>query len=116
MATRVQNESVVNFGTLATETVITHARVGFGANELTVQPLATPRTVVAGGEAEFGIGEIDLVFPSGDMQDAGMSDLLALYFAQDLWVDGMTDDSTVVVASGYSQQTSSDWARTQEAD
>ena len=116
MAIRVQNSEVANFGALAAETVITHGRIGFGTETLAVRPLTTPRTVAAGGQAEFAIGEIDIVFPSNELSDGGYSELLALYFARSVWIDAMTDDSTVVAAVGYSQQTSSNWGLTQEND
>ena len=116
MAIRVQNGEINNFGTLVAQTVITHARVGFGANALAVRPLTTARTVAAGGQAEFAIGEIDLVFPSGDMTDDGISDVLALYFAQAVWIDAMTSATQVVTTTGYSRQTSTNWPRTQETD
>ena len=116
MAIRVQNGEAINFGTLVAETVITHARVGFGSATLTTRPLDTDRTVAAGGQAEFAIGEIDLVFPSGQMEDDGISAAWALYFAQNVWIDAMTSSTDVVATTGYSQQTSSIWGRTQEAD
>lgn len=118
MAVRVQNSEVINFGTLATETAITHGRLSVGANVLTTRPLTTNRTVAAGGQAQFDIGEIDLFFPSNQLENAGYNALLALAFdgTNSLNIDAMTDASTVVAASGYSQQSSADFDLTNESD
>ena len=116
MAIRVQNGGNINFGVLLAETIITHARVGFGSNDLTVRSLLTTRTIAIGGQAQFDIGEIDLVFRAGDMLDPGLSDLLNLYFSQAVYIDAMTSLTDVVATSGYSQQTSNNWSRTQESD
>ena len=116
MAIRVQNGEIINFGTLDAETTVTHARIGFGSNALVVRPLTTQRTIAANGQGQFAVGDIDIVFPANELNDDGLSDLLALYFAQNVWIDLMTDDSTVVTTTGYSQQTSTNWTRAQEAD
>ena len=116
MAVRVQNGESLNFGTFSAEVTVTHARVGFGSQTLVVRPLATDRTVAAGREPEFLAGDIQLVFPSGEMEDTGLSALLGTYFSQAVWVDLMTDPLTVVSDSGYSQQTSSTWNRSVESD
>lgn len=116
MAIRVENGAAVEFGPLDTETVVTHARVGFGSQVLVVRSLASNKTVPANRTAVFDIGDIDLVFPSGQLEDDGLTEVLKLYFAQNVWIDIMTDDSTVVSAGGYSQQTLNNWTRTKEND
>ena len=116
MAIRVENGAEVEFGPLDAETVVTHARVGFGTQVLTVRPLAQNKTIDANGKGVFDIGDIDLVFPSGQLDDDGLSEVLKLYFEQAVWIDIMTDDSTVVSAGGYSQQTLNNWTRTKEND
>ena len=118
MAIRVQNGAVINFGTLAAETEITHGRISVGSAVLATRPLATQRTVAAGGQAQFDIGEIDLVFPKNQLEDAGLSALLALALdgTNTLNIDAMTDDSTVVDDTGYSQQSTADWDRSTESD
>ena len=40
--------------------------------------MTTARTVAANGQAAFAIGELDLLFPSGDFGDAGYAAFLAL--------------------------------------
>ena len=116
MAVRVQNGEVLNFGVFGAAATVTHARVGFGSTTLATAALGSERSVSSGSSLEFAVGDIDLVFPSGALEDAGLSGLLALYFAQDVWVDLMTDASTVVAVSGYAQQTSSVWSRSVESD
>ncbi len=118
MAVRVQNGAVVNFGRLDAETAITHARLLVGGAVLATRPLAVSRTVEAGGDAEFAAGDIDLVFPAGQLEDAGLQALLGLALdgANELAIDAMTDDSTVVAAGGYAQQRSADWDLSTEPD
>lgn len=116
MAVRVENGEVLNFGVFGADATVTHARVGFGTTTLVSAALGKERSVPSGASLEFAVGDIDLVFPSGDMEDDGLSAVLALYFAQEVWVDLMTDSSTVVSVSGYSQQTSSTWTRSVESD
>lgn len=118
MAIRIENTGVINFGTLAAETVITHGRVSVGTAVLTTRALATARTVAAGGQAQFDAGEIDLVCPAGEFVNAGWNALLALALdgTNELNVDAMTDANTVVSASGYSQQSTAAWSRSEEAD
>ena len=118
MAIRVQNSAVENFGILADETVITHGRVSVGSVVLVTRPLLTPRTIAAGGRAEFEIGDIDLVFPSSEFEDAGFNALLALAFngTNSLNIDAMTSDSAVVTTSGYTQQATADWNLSTEPD
>ena len=80
--------------------------------------LTTSRTIAASGEAEFAIGDLDIVFQSEDLEDAGYSAFLALALdgTNALDIDIMTDDSTVVSASGYAQQAVTNWTRATEAD
>ena len=116
MAVRVQNGEALNFGTFTGTVTVTHARIGHGSTTLVVRPLAAERTVNSGAALEFIAGDIDLVFPSGQLEDTGLSALLGTYFSQSVWVDLMTGPTTVVSDSGYSRQTSSTWTRNVESD
>lgn len=118
MAIRVQNGAAVNFGTLATETTITHARMSYGGGVVCTRPLTTPRTIAAGGQAEFAIGEIDIVFPANQLVNAGYNNILADAFdgTHEFNVDAMTDAVTVVSASGYAQQAEANWNLSSEND
>ena len=118
MAVRIQNGEEIDFGTLAAETAITHARVSVGGSILFTRPLTTARTIAAGGGARFNVGDIDIVLPSNELQDAGYKALLdmALDGTTVMTVDAMTDASTIVSASGYTQGSSTDWNLTTEND
>ena len=118
MAIRVQNGATVNFGTFAAETTVTHSRITYGGEIVTTRPLTTPRTVAVGGQAEFAVGEIDLVFPANELVNAGLNAILAEAFdgTNAFLVDLLTDATTVVTDTGYSQQSEANWTRTEEAD
>ena len=118
MAVRVENTGIVNFGTLTAETTVTHARLSVGAQELVTRQLAAPRTVDAGGQLQFNVNEIDLLFPSNVFENAGYSALLAFAFngINALKVDILTDANTVVATQGYVSRNVTGWRRTTEAD
>ena len=118
MAVRVQNGEILNFGNFGAAATVTHGRISIGADVLTVRPLAVNRDIALGGQAEFAIGEIDLLHPSNQYENAGWNALLALAFngVNSFNVDLMTDDSTVVAVAGYGQQASTDWDLSTEAD
>ena len=118
MAVRVENGVAVNFGTFGAETTVTHARVSVGTNILTTRPLANQRTIANGGQAEFAVGAIDLVFPANQLENAGLNALLelALDGSNAMLVDLLTNANTVVTTAGYSQQSVTNWTRNNEAD
>ena len=118
MAVRIQNGAVLNFGTLLASTTITNARIMYGANIVTTRPLTTNRTIGAGGQAQFSVGEIDLVFPANQLVNAGYNAILAEAFdgTNAFLVDLLTDATTVVTTTGYSQQSSANWPLSNEAD
>ena len=118
MAVRVQNGAILNFGTFLAQTTITHARVTYGANIVTTRPLATNRTIGAGGQAQFAVGEIDLVFPANQLENAGYNGILSEAFdgTNTFLVDLLTNATTVVTTGGYSQQSSANWSLSNEAD
>ena len=118
MAVRVSNGAAENFGTFATEVDVSHFRARVGSDVLFTTALTTMRTIAAAGQAEFAIGELDILFPSADLGDDGYSALLALAFdgTNALDVDLMTDTTTVVSASGYAQQAVTSWTRATETD
>lgn len=118
MAVRIENGAIVNFGTFAAQTTVTHARALVGSAILTTRPLATARTIAANGQAEFAIGEIDLVFPANQMSNAGLNALLAwaLDGTNELIIRLMTSSTVEVSTSGYSEQDVSNWTRANESD
>lgn len=118
MAVRIQNGAVVGFGVFSAETTVTHARISVGSDILTTRPLTTQRTIAAGGQAQFAVGEIDVVIPANQLLNGGLNALLALALngTNALNVDLLTDATTVVTTSGYSQQAVTNWTRSNEAD
>ena len=76
------------------------------------------RTIAANGQAEFAIGEIDLVFPANQLVNAGLNALIALALngTNALNIDLLTNATTVVTTSGYNQQSATNWTRSEEAD
>ena len=118
MAVRIQNGAKINHGTLASETVVTHGRLRVGNANLAIRPLSSSVTVAAGGQLEFDIGDIDIVFPANEAENAGLNALLALALdgTNELNVDGMTSSSAVITTSGYSQQSTANWTRSNESD
>ena len=118
MAIRIENTNAVNFGTFDAETTVTHARALVGSDILTTRPLATQRTIAANGQAQFDAGEIDLVFPSNQMENAGYNALLALALdgTNALTIKLLTDATTEVTTTGYDDQDVTAWTRTPEAD
>ena len=118
MAVRIQNGAVVNFGTFVDETTVTHARLRVGSSLLTTRQLNNARTVAAGGQAQFNVGDIDLVFPAGEFENAGLNALLALALdgSNAITIDAMTSSNNVVNTSGYSQQATANWSRSNEVD
>ena len=117
MAIRIQNGEILNFGTFAAAARVTHARIGRSSSTTMVtKALTTPRTIAINGSAQFAIGEIDLVYPKNQMDDAGMKDMLDYHFARSQIVELMTSATAVVAVSGYSQQASTSWTSSTESD
>ena len=117
MAIRIQNGEILNFGTFAAAARVTHARVGrSGSTTMVTKALTTPRSIAINGSAQFAIGEIDLVYPKNDMNDAGMKDMLDYHFARSQVVELMTSSSVVVAVTGYSNQSSTSWTSSIESD
>ena len=118
MGIRIENADDINFGTLDTQTVLTHGRVSVGAVVLGTEPLSEQITIKAGGSAENGPGSIDLLFPSNRLEDDGFSAFLALALngRNVLQVDMMTSETQVVQTNGYAQQETANWTRTIEPD
>ena len=118
MAVRIQNTGVVNFGTFLAAATITHARAQVGSDVLTTRPLTTTRTIAIGGQAEFAIGEIDLIFPANQMENAGLNALLALALdgTNSLTIKAMTSSTVEVAVTGYADQDVTGWGLTNEND
>ena len=118
MAVRVENTSIVNFGTFGAAATVTHFRVSIGNVAIFTRPLTTSRVIAIGGQAQFAADELDFLFPSNQLDDAGYEDLLDLAFdgSNSFNVDLLTSVSQVVSVSGYSQQQVTAWTTSTEAD
>ena len=117
MAVRVENGEALAFGTFAAEAEVTHFRVTRGAHRLVDgRPLASAVTVGANEGCQFAEGEIDLLFPANELEDAGLKQMIDAEFAHSITVDLMTDATTLVAVSGYAAASSSDWDTSVESD
>ena len=115
MAIRAQNDGGIDFGDAAAEVVATHARV-MKAEVLFIKELTAPTTFAIGDTIQIAGGDLDFVVLAGDGQNDGIEEMIEDYWASGVIVDLMTDDSTVVADTGYSQQTHDAWTLSQEAD
>ena len=118
MAVRVQNTNIIAMGTLTAQTVVTHGRLKVGASVLATRALTTQRTVAAGGALQFDAGDIDVIFKSNQLTDAGLNALLALALdgSNEITVEAMTSSTQEITTSGYSEQDVSAWSRSTEND
>ena len=117
MAIRVQNSTKLDFGLMAAEVIATHGRVQKAGSNPVIRPLPASLTVAAGERLVVDIGDIDFVYPDGEMSRAHMMAVINSYWDEEIFqVDVMTSDSVVVADSGYAQTTHSAWGITGEAD
>ena len=122
MAIRVQTSADINFGTFGAAASVTHLRVrpviaGQQAARGFVVPLSQTVNVQSGRPFIVASGDLDIVYPSGALPDTHIQAAVSPLWASVAWqMDAMTDNSTVVSVSGYSQQTHDAWAISTEAD
>ena len=128
MAVRIENAEDINFGTFAAAATVTHIRIRRASDDgqPLVRALASPVAVGNGNEFQIDIGRLDVLYPSADLginraqSDAHMQALVESYWGAgaslEMEVDAMTDATTPVAVSGYSQQAVSAWTLTTEAD
>lgn len=118
MAIRVQTQADVVFGTMAAAVTATHGRFQKAAGLVSVvRPLAANVTAAAGERLRIPSGMLDVVYPAGQLTNTHMLAVVNPYWEGETFqLDLMTDDSTVIADGGYSQQTYSNWAISQEAD
>ena len=117
MAIRVQTQGDLIFGVMAADVTATHGRFQKAGAAPVVRQLAAPVTAVAGQRLRIPSGSLDVVYPSGETNNPHMRSVIAPYWdAEEIQVDLMTDDATVVADSGYAQQTYSDWTISEEND
>lgn len=118
MAIRVQNSDIIVFGIMADASVTaTHGRIQKAGQDPVVRPLSANVTAAVGERLRVVANEIDFVYPSNQVGDDHMDAVIRSYWeGEEFQIDLMTDSSTVVADSGYSQQSSRNWGITTEAD
>ena len=105
MAVRAENTNPINLGVLDAATRVTHFRVSKAGHTLVTRALTAPVNVPANRSFEFPAKMLDLVFPKGQMEDAGIQAAWQAYLNAGVRVDALTDANTVVSAGGYTQAT-----------
>ena len=116
MAINVENTAALIFGVMAAEVVISHARFQQADDsEPVIRPVSPNVTVAAGERMRLPAGSMDVVYPRGELTDVHMDAVVKLYWTGSFKVDMMTDATTVVADSGYSQQSTSAFTFTTNA-
>ena len=122
MAVRVQNGADINFGTFGAAATVTHIRIRRASDngQPVVKALASSVAVAANTPFQIDENNLDILYPSGDLTDAHMKAVVESYWGVggtlNMEIDAMTDATTVVAVSGYSQQSTSDWGISTETD
>ena len=120
MAIKVENSNAIVFGVLDTETIVTHGRfkkVGAADNTRITRPLTAPVTVGVGERLRIPANSLDVVYKKGQLVDPHMDVIVKAYWENETFeIDLMTDNSTVVATTGYSQQSTNAWDFTTEND
>ena len=122
MAVRVQNGANINFGTFGAEATVSHVRIRRASDngQPVVKALSSPVAVGSGEQFQIDAGNLDIVYPAGDLGNTHMRAVVEAYWGSggslSMEIDAMTDSSTPVAVSGYSQQSTSDWDISTEAD
>ncbi len=115
MAIEVKNGANLNFGTFAAAVRVTHVRFRRASDDgqPVVKQLASAVQVAANEQFQFDEGDLKVKYPSGDLTDAHMEELVEGYWGSggstEMEVDAMTSGSAVVSVGGYAQQSTSDW-------
>ena len=118
MAIRVEPGAAMLFGIMADASVTaTHGRFQKAGADPVVRPLTASVTAAVGERLRIPTTMFDVVYPAGELNNDHMDAVVRAWWdGATIQVDLMTDDSTVVADSGYSQATHSAWAFTSEAD
>ena len=118
MAVRVEPGAAMLFGVMADASVtVTHARVQKAGADPVVRPLTADVTAAVGERLRVPVAMFDFVYPAGELNNDHMDAVVRGWWdGEEIQVDLMTDDSTVVADSGYSQAEHDGWTFTSEAD
>ena len=113
MTIRVQNTALVNFGTVTATVTITHVGLQRGSETEIVKQLPAALTYAAQQELVIPAGDLDVVYPDGDLGDDHMDALVKSWWGATgtaaIKINLKTDATTNVATTGYSQQTVSAW-------
>lgn len=117
MAIRIEPNADVAFGIMTAEVVVTHVMFQKAGANPVVKQLSSSLTVAAGRRLRLQDTHFDVVYPSGELTDAHMKAVVDPYWVgQTIQLDCLTNATTVVSDSGYSQQTHDGWTSTTESD
>ena len=117
MAIRVEPGADLIFGIMAGAVDVTHVRVQKANAAPTVRALAATVSVAVGERLRILTTAFDAVYKDGQFSRDHMDALVKSYWqGETIQIDCMTDSTTVVADTGYSQQTHADWQFTGEAD
>ena len=120
MAIRIEPDADIEFGTMGAAVTVSHVRVRPTSStaDAIVRPLTTDLGVPSGGALQIPAASFDVVIPSGQIGNDFMEWLVGEGWGAttSMQVDCMTDATTAVAVSGYSQQTVTAWTVSTEAD
>ena len=123
MAIRVDTSGDIIFGIMSAQVTVTHARFRRASDDGQPVVYALPASVVANANEGLRIrsGMFDLVYKAGPFGNTHMRAVIESYWGAAgsrtaMEVDLMTSSTVVVADSGYSQQSYSAWAITEEND
>ena len=117
MAVRVEPDATIAFGTMGAAVDVTHVRVQKAGADAIVRSLTTTLSVPNGSALQIPSTSFDVVYPQNQVGNDHMEAVVNAYWSgEEMQIDCMTDDSTPLTTSGYSQQTNDAWTITTEAD
>ena len=117
MAVRVQTSAALVFGIMASSRTATHARFQKSGAAPVVRQLTASVTAAAGERLRIPTGDLDIVYPVGQTTNTHMRALIDPYWDSETFqIDLMTSATAVISDTGYSQQTHSGWAISEEND
>ena len=123
MGVRVDTQGDINFGVMNSSVTVSHVRFRRASDDgqPVVLALSSPVTASSGEGFRIRSGMFDIVYKSGPLGNAHMLAVVESYWGAsgsrtEMEVDLMTNDSTVVSDSGYSQQSYNNWSIATEAD